>query len=81
DISDSKVVAAVCRECGFDGDMLVAAAERDDIKAALRQSTDDAVAAGVFGAPAFVVHGEGEPQLFWGSDRFELALRAASGLS
>ncbi len=47
----------------------------DEVKAALRTSTENAAKRGVFGVPSFVVDGE----LFWGQDRLELvedALRA-----
>lgn len=79
DISKPEVVAALCSECGFDGPALVAGASEPPVKDALRQATDEAVAAGVFGAPTFVVHTEQGDKLYWGSDRLELALRAASG--
>lgn len=79
DISKPEVVAALCSECGFDGPALVAGASEPSVKDALRQATDEAVAAGVFGAPTFVVHTEQGDKLYWGSDRLELALRAASG--
>lgn len=35
----------------------------------LRDRTDQAVAQGIFGAPAFVVHGRGATHLLWGQDR------------
>ena len=40
------------------------------VKDALRRNTDDAVAAGVFGVPTLVAHGE----LFWGVDATDMAL-------
>jgi 2-hydroxychromene-2-carboxylate isomerase len=79
DIASPEVIAALCDECGFDGATLVAGAGDAAIKDALRSSTDAAVEAGVFGAPTFVVHTEEGDKLFWGSDRLELAIRAASG--
>ena len=61
---------------GLDSAALLAAAGQQEIKDALRASTDDAIAAGVFGAPAMVVQGKGPfgteepgPALFWGQDR------------
>ena len=47
------------------------AGHRTDIKARLRQATDDAIARGVFGVPMFEVDG----QLFWGLDALPM-LRA-----
>lgn len=42
-------------------------------KDALRAQTEDAIEAGLFGAPSFIVDGE----VFWGDDRLEDALEAA----
>lgn len=41
-----------------------ARAAGDAVKAELRQATEDAIAAGVFGVPTFVVDG----RVFWGDD-------------
>ncbi|NVB37983.1 2-hydroxychromene-2-carboxylate isomerase [Pseudenhygromyxa sp. WMMC2535] len=79
DIADPEVVAGLATDCGLDGRALVEAAGSPEIKAALRRVTDEAVAAGVFGAPTFVVHDDHGPELFWGADRLDFALRAAGG--
>lgn len=79
DIADPAVVAQICDDCGLDGAALVEAAGQAAIKQALRDSTEAAVEAGVFGAPTFVVHTDAGPKLFWGGDRLELAMRAAAG--
>jgi 2-hydroxychromene-2-carboxylate isomerase len=80
DISDAQVVAAIATEQGLDGPGLVEAAGTDAGKAALKHTTDEAVAAGVFGAPTFIVHRpDGERSLYWGGDRMELAAAAAHG--
>lgn len=79
DISSPEVIAALCNECGFDGAALIAGAGDQAVKDALRTSTDAAVQAGVFGAPTFVVHTDEGDKLFWGADRLELAMQAASG--
>jgi len=77
DPAREDIVAGLCEDVGLPAE-LVAQASLPEVKDALRQSTAEAVAAGVFGAPSYVVHGDGgEPQLFWGSDRLELAVRAA----
>jgi 2-hydroxychromene-2-carboxylate isomerase len=78
DISDPAEVARICDELGFDGSRSIAAANEQATKQALRATTDAAIQAGVFGAPTFVVHTRAGPQLFWGADRLELALQAAS---
>lgn len=45
----------------------------DDVaKAKLRTNTDAAIAAGVFGVPSFVVGDNGQTEIFWGVDSFEM---------
>jgi 2-hydroxychromene-2-carboxylate isomerase len=53
---------------------LLAAIERDAIKARLRKATDEAGNLGVRGVPSVVVDGE----VFWGDDRLEEAAAAAA---
>jgi 2-hydroxychromene-2-carboxylate isomerase len=48
-----------------------ALAQSDEIKASLRAQTEEAAAAGIFGAPSFVAS---DGELFWGNDRLEAAL-------
>ncbi len=71
DLEDPKVVAAALDEAGLDGAAAVAAASEPHVKEALRVATEDAVRAGVFGVPAFVVPGSDGPDLFWGQDRLD----------
>ena len=78
DPADPTVVAGWADECGLDGADLVARATEPDAKHALFAAVAEAVGAGVFGAPTLVVHAA-EDHLFWGSDRIELARRAAAG--
>ncbi|MCO4763061.1 MAG: 2-hydroxychromene-2-carboxylate isomerase [Myxococcales bacterium] len=73
DISDPQVISGTLDALGLAGTELVAAAGSPEIKAELFTRTDAAIAAGVFGAPAWVVDG----QLFWGQDRIEMVIRAA----
>lgn len=70
DIADAAVVAACLRAAGADADAVLAAAQGDATKAALRAQTERAVALGIFGAPTFAVGDE----IFWGNDRLEAAL-------
>lgn len=75
DLSNDDDLRAAARSVGVDPDEAIASASRDDMKAALRDATDAAVKAGVFGVPTFDVNGE----LYWGQDRIELvedAIRA-----
>ncbi|MFO0571843.1 MAG: 2-hydroxychromene-2-carboxylate isomerase [Polyangiaceae bacterium] len=72
-LSDPEVVANTLTRGGFDGPGLVNSADsrRDE----LRTRTDEALARGVFGAPAFFVNGE----LHWGQDRMQAVERALGG--
>jgi 2-hydroxychromene-2-carboxylate isomerase len=65
DITSAEVMADVARAVGLDGDALLAAIETPAVKDRLKAYTDEAIALGVYGAPAMVVNGE----LFWGNDR------------
>jgi len=65
DISDTAVLADLLRSLGADADAVLAAAAQPELKDRLKQSVDEAIARGVFGAPFFLV--DGEP--FWGCDR------------
>ena len=80
DISDGAVVSEIATAIGLDGGQLVEAAASDDAKAALKRETTEAVTAGVFGAPTFILNrSDGERSLYWGGDRMELAAAAAHG--
>ena len=79
DLRDPAVLIALAGEQGLAGEDLLAATGAPDVKEALRQSTEEAVRLGVFGAPTFVVRRPGEdPQLFWGNDRIPLVLEAVA---
>ena len=73
DIADRNVLARRLDRLGLDADHILQEAQSDFARATLRQATDEALAVGVFGAPAFVVGDE----LFWGADRVEMVVRAA----
>jgi 2-hydroxychromene-2-carboxylate isomerase len=72
DIADPGTLAAIAREQGQDGDKLLAAAESEAVKAEYQANTDEAIRLGVFGAPWYVIDGEG----FWGQDRLDFVERA-----
>jgi len=42
------------------------------VKERLKETTQEAVELGAFGAPAIIVHTETGPEMFFGSDRFPL---------
>jgi 2-hydroxychromene-2-carboxylate isomerase len=65
DLSDPDVLRAIATAGGLDPDAALAAIQTPAIKDRLRANTDEAIAHGAFGAPAFVVGDE----LFWGNDR------------
>ena len=75
DLTDDSVLRQLATECGVDGDALLQRAADSDIKQRLVDSTNDAVAAGVFGVPTFAVAGE----LFWGEDRIDALLWRLQG--
>ena len=69
DIADRAVCAAILAEIGAPAAAL-GEADLPAVKDALRAHTDEAIAAGLFGAPSFLARGE----LFWGNDRLEDAI-------
>jgi 2-hydroxychromene-2-carboxylate isomerase len=71
DIESEAVLRELCAALGLSPE-LVAAAGSEPVKRALRESTDEAVALGLCGAPSFVVDG----QVYWGQDRLDFVERA-----
>jgi 2-hydroxychromene-2-carboxylate isomerase len=74
-IADEAVMRAIAAAQGLDADALLAAIDTPAVKDGLRANTDEAIARGMFGAPAMFVGDE----LFWGNDRLDFvedALRA-----
>jgi 2-hydroxychromene-2-carboxylate isomerase len=70
DIADDGVLRELV---GAEGDEVLARTQDPAVKKALVDATQAAVAAGVFGAPTWVVDGK---ELFWGQDRIPLVERA-----
>ncbi|MBU65840.1 MAG: disulfide bond formation protein DsbA [Cupriavidus sp.] len=64
-LNDPNEIGKVLVEAGFDPREALAMLDDPEVKAELKQVTEDAVARGIFGAPSFIVDGE----LFWGNDR------------
>jgi 2-hydroxychromene-2-carboxylate isomerase len=70
------VVSEVLDALGLPSQDLLSGAQADDNKLHLREQTEEARRRGIFGAPTFFAG----PEMFWGNDRLEDALRfAASG--
>lgn len=69
-IADPDTLAEIARECGLDGASLIghSAAARPDVE----RHTEEAIEAGVFGAPWFRYQGMN----FWGQDRLDFLDRA-----
>ena len=67
-LADVATLALLLSKAGFDADAMLARAGAPDIRAAYERNRLDAIAAGVFGAPSYVLDGE----IFWGQDRLDL---------
>lgn len=67
DIADRATLAALAAGQGLDAEALLGVAQRPETSLQFEADTHAAVAAGVFGAPTWVVNGE----RFWGQDRLE----------
>lgn len=70
-LADEAVQRRVVEAAELDADDVLARAASDDVKADLRARTDEAVARGIFGAPAWLVDGT---YLYWGQDRLPFVL-------
>lgn len=73
DISDDAVIADAAAQVGVDPAALFAGIGTDEIKAKLRDNTDELIARGGFGSPTIFVGGD---DMFFGNDRMPL-VRAA----
>ncbi len=71
-IADAATLAQLADEAGLDGVSLLKASEGQAVQAAYAQNTQDAISAGVFGAPWYVYDG----QPYWGQDRLDFLDRA-----
>jgi len=72
--ADSAVIAAAAGRTGLDAAAVRAAAPADgELDRLFDQYTTEAVAAGVFGAPSYVLP---SGEIFWGQDRLDLLERA-----
>jgi 2-hydroxychromene-2-carboxylate isomerase len=75
DIADAATLAGLLAEAGLPAARLAASNEAPAL-ARYAANTEQAIAAGVFGAPSYVVDGE----IFWGQDRLDfLARRLRAG--
>ncbi|MGE7956551.1 2-hydroxychromene-2-carboxylate isomerase [Pseudomonas sp. NPDC089530] len=73
-LNDQDTIAAVLSEAGFDPQEVLALANDEEVKNALKDKTEQALQRGVFGAPSMFV----DNQLFFGQDRLDFVLEALS---
>jgi 2-hydroxychromene-2-carboxylate isomerase len=74
DLTEPDNVLIAAAACELHPNALLKAVETEHVKGALREATDAAAELGVFGVPSLVVDG----QVFWGDDKVEEAISAAS---
>jgi len=74
DLSDPDNVLVAAAAAELHPRAVLASAQRDSVKRALRDATEHAGELGVRGVPSVVVAGE----VFWGDDHLDEAARAAS---
>ncbi len=70
-IASQDTLATELQSVGADVGAALDRADAPEIRAKLRANTEEAQAAGIFGAPSFTT---GSGELFWGDDRLEQAL-------
>ncbi|MGP0012152.1 DsbA family protein, partial [Pseudomonas sp.] len=71
-LNDPATVAQVLADKGFDPQQILALTQDEEVKAALKAKTDQALQRGVFGAPSLFVG----DQLFFGQDRLDFVREA-----
>jgi 2-hydroxychromene-2-carboxylate isomerase len=74
DLSEKDNVLLAAAAAEIHPRALLAAVERDSVKGALREATEQAGDLGVRGVPSVVMNGE----VYWGDDRLEEAVAAAT---
>ncbi|NWH17023.1 GSTK1 transferase, partial [Grus americana] len=75
DISQPENMLAVAGQAGLSSEVaqkLLEMISSPAVKKQLKETTEEAIKYGAFGMPAVVAHFNGEPHLFFGSDRLEL---------
>jgi 2-hydroxychromene-2-carboxylate isomerase len=74
--SEEATMRDVLRTAGYDPSPVLEAITRAEAKDDLRRRTDEAIALGIFGAPAFVIDGQ---RMYWGQDRMHFVERDLLG--
>jgi 2-hydroxychromene-2-carboxylate isomerase len=75
EVGDAAVIRDLLAGLGQPAESILARAQEDSNKQALRAQTEEAERRGIFGAPSFVTP---DGELFWGNDRLEQALAWAA---
>ena len=78
-VGEAAEAVAVLNEAGFDGQALLEKAQGKEAKQQLLDNTKRAEELGMFGVPAYVVHGEHHTTVLWGQDRVDTLLDILSG--
>jgi 2-hydroxychromene-2-carboxylate isomerase len=68
DCADERVLSEILNASGYDAPSLLADARGPQTETIYKGNIAEALAAGVFGSPTYILDGE----LFWGQDRLEL---------
>jgi 2-hydroxychromene-2-carboxylate isomerase len=69
DIAEESVLAAVCDRIGLDSRTFFDGIASDDVKARLRQATEEVMARGGFGSPTIFIN---DTDMYFGNDRMPL---------
>jgi 2-hydroxychromene-2-carboxylate isomerase len=77
DLANPEVLEEIINEAALDPAKLFSAADSGAVQTEYDRGTQQAIEAGVFGAPFFVLNGEP----FWGQDRLEFVDRALAKLA
>ena len=72
DLADPAVLREIIASAGLDADRYLEAIATDEVKALLKNNTQEAADRGAFGAPTFFVGDE----MFFGQDRLEFVEEA-----
>ncbi|KAM5142336.1 glutathione S-transferase kappa 1 [Mantella aurantiaca] len=75
DITEPASILEAAKKAGLSEDeakKILATISSPEVKNKLKENTENALQYGVFGMPSIVAHINGKPQLYFGSDRFEL---------
>ena len=71
-IADTDTLLAIANGLGHDGASLLKSSETASVQAEFDRFSEEATTANVFGAPWFIIDGEG----YWGQDRLDFVERA-----